>query len=347
MQPLPLVTAPTNFASGNSVAAKHITILDFLRGVAALSVAVFHFVLPQGVLHKLYVPVMLQIFGRGNLGVEIFFVISGFVIPYSLLGKNYTLKRFFNYIAKRVIRINPPAYASMLLIILQWYLIEHFVTSETPYLSRLSFMQIVNNVLFTVPFTKHLWISGVFWTLAIEFQFYIILGLLFNYLFERNIIIFLLFFLIVGLTPYQPYPGSFFQYSSLFAMGGLTLFRRQNTIRNYLYLTLLALFCGICYYKLGLLPMVVGAATSLCIQYLSFSNVVTRFLGKISYSLYLIHLFAGLVCQFVLIKFIPTGPLINRVFMQLLCVIITVGSSYIFYLVAERPFIKLASRFKS
>lgn len=328
----------------------HIKVLDSLRGIAALSVLVFHYVLPNGVLHKLYIKNMNILFQHGNLGVEIFFVISGFVIPYSLLGKGYTPRKFFSFMIKRIVRINPPAYVSMLLIIIQWYMIEHYVTMETPYLAKLSFMQVLHNLLFTASFSKYVWISGVFWTLAIEFQFYIIIGTLYNYLFERKLSFFIILFLFVGLAPllYRPHNFfSFLEYSSLFAMGGLTLFKKKDMIKDYIYLLTMALFFGVCYAELGIYSALVGAFTALAIQYLSFSNVITNFLGKISYSLYLTHLFAGLVCQFILVKFISTGPFVNRFFMQLACITVAIASAYIFYLVVERPFIKLASRLKN
>ena len=340
------MVSQTNNLETKNTKVNHIKILDFLRGIAALSVVIFHFVLPNGILHKLYVPTMHKIFERGNLGVEIFFVISGFIIPYSLVGKGYTPKRFVSYLMKRIIRISPPAYASMILIIFQYYMIEHFVTNETPYLSKISFMQILNNLLFTIPFTKYPWISGVFWTLAIEFEFYIFIGLLFNILYEKKILFFYVLFFIIGLIPYKIHPYSFFEYSPLFAMGGLTLHRKQNSINNVVYLGSILAFFALSYYNLGFYPTLAGACTTLAIQYLSFSNKVSSFLGKISYSLYLTHLFVGLVCQFILIKFISSGPLLNKLVMQILCILIAIGSSYIFYSVVEKPFIKLAARFR-
>ncbi|WP_081599255.1 acyltransferase family protein [Prochlorothrix hollandica] len=57
-------------------------VINFLRGIAALSVAWFHFT--NGNVDFLD-PGLLKFSGKyGYLGVEIFFVISGFIIPYSL-----------------------------------------------------------------------------------------------------------------------------------------------------------------------------------------------------------------------------------------------------------------------
>jgi peptidoglycan/LPS O-acetylase OafA/YrhL len=59
--------------------------LNSLRAVAALSVCLYHFI--NGGLPKVIVPITQHLFSRGALGVDIFFVIPGFIISYSLLGK--------------------------------------------------------------------------------------------------------------------------------------------------------------------------------------------------------------------------------------------------------------------
>jgi peptidoglycan/LPS O-acetylase OafA/YrhL len=55
-----------------------------LRGIAALGVCFVHFYLTNGVQ---YSQLMTQLFFSGQLGVSMFFVISGFVLPYSLSQK--------------------------------------------------------------------------------------------------------------------------------------------------------------------------------------------------------------------------------------------------------------------
>ncbi len=58
--------------------ASRLDILDALRGLAALSVAFFHFT------NAMNPTIFQQIANLGWLGVEVFFVITGFIIPYSL-----------------------------------------------------------------------------------------------------------------------------------------------------------------------------------------------------------------------------------------------------------------------
>ncbi|RZK39747.1 MAG: acyltransferase [Hymenobacter sp.] len=343
------VIAPVAARAGN----KYVAGLALLRGIAALSVGIYHFT--GAVLPKLHVDVVGAIFSRGYLGVEVFFVISGFVIPYSLLGKGYTPKRFFTYIFKRIVRINPPAYLAMFLVLGLWYLRDYYVAHQVKYTAELSIGQIVNNLLFTVPFTNYKWVIGIFWTLAIEFQFYIFIGLTFNHLFKNNRIFFFVgAFLLLALLQYyiKEYEilksdENFFRFGSLFAMGGLVLFRKQQWISTFLYLTLLLLFAGICYYQIGFYFAMVGVATSLAIEYVSIENAATQFLGKISYSFYLVHALVGNICEIIFIKFIPIGPVINRVLLQAACLAMAIVGAYLFYLLVERPFMKLASRLRT
>lgn len=74
--------------------------IQFLRGVAVLLVIAFHF---RQYLNGVYVQSDLgdRLFGLGEVGVDIFFVISGFIITYSTINKErntpaeFAIKRFF------------------------------------------------------------------------------------------------------------------------------------------------------------------------------------------------------------------------------------------------------------
>ena len=147
--------------------------------MAALSVCLYHF--SEGALSKVTNVYIKPLFASGWLGIDIFFVISGFIIPYSLLGKKYSVSQVGPYLAKRIIRINPPAYAALALVLMQWFLIDGFINHNQVYTAGITLYQLFHNMTFTVPFTQYKWVVGIFWTLAIEFQFYIFIGLCFNF----------------------------------------------------------------------------------------------------------------------------------------------------------------------
>ena len=108
---------------------EHISILDFLRGFAAVSVMFFHFASCKGLV-KFSSPILSNLFPWGNKGVDIFFVISGFIIPYSLWNTEYKLKEFLRFMAKRFMRIAPPAYVCLLLIIIQWIIVDSYIKHQ-------------------------------------------------------------------------------------------------------------------------------------------------------------------------------------------------------------------------
>ena len=66
---------------------KQVNIIDSLRSFAAISVCLFHFICTTVGLD--YPATMSSIFSYGQNGVLVFFVISGFIIPWSMYSKNY------------------------------------------------------------------------------------------------------------------------------------------------------------------------------------------------------------------------------------------------------------------
>ncbi|RYF45073.1 MAG: acyltransferase [Cytophagaceae bacterium] len=254
--------------------------VQYLRAIAALLVLASHALLYPLVGENIA-------YGRlGWLGVILFFVISGFIIPYSLIGKNYRAHGFFVYIKKRLIRINPPAYAAILLTVGQAFFIDKVIQHSTKYTSSISWMQVLNNFLFTVPFTQYKWLVGVLWTLAIEFQFYLFIGLLFPLLFERQRVwwfVGLYLLLAVGQVVAAT-SDSFLQYSSLFALGGIALLWQQQRLATWQYGSLLALFTGVIYYQLGIYVAGAGICTAIILNLLTVQVPGLRLLGKISYS---------------------------------------------------------------
>lgn len=318
--------------------------LDPLRAFAALSVCLFHYT--NGMLPKLIVPETKAAFSKGVLGVIVFFVISGFIIPYSLVGKNHQISGFFAYMKKRIIRINPPAYASLLLVLGESFIVTKVIHRAAHEQFDFSFVRLFHNLLFTIPFTKYDWINGVFWTLAIEFQFYIFIGLFFALLFERKLVWFVVLFLGVNMLRYVPFfqNAQFLTYSSVFAIGGVALLWHQKRINLPQYIIGLLFFGGMAVWQLDMDCAIVSVGTAIAINTLTFSIPAFSFLGKISYSLYLVHPTVGTSLEFILIKLVPPTSDARKVMLTLVCLAITIAAAYIFHLLVERPFMKWASQ---
>lgn len=321
----------------------HFSTLDSLRGIAALSVCLFHFT--GATLPKFGNDIARDFFSWGWLGVEIFFVISGFIIPFILIKNKYHLKDIFSFLGKRIVRISPPAYVAMLLTIIQYYLIDFFKLSSNGYVSTLSVEQILHNLTYTIPFTDYKWVNGVFWTLAVEFQFYIIIALVFTVVFKSNFR-FLLLILILTACYYLPFAKSFqfLHHSSLFLMGWAALLQVEKRIESSIFLWLLVFLAFVAYFQLGLLPTIFGVATALAIAFLQIKSKVGEFFGKISYSLYLMHILVGWTLEGILIRVMKPDTLPVKMFLLAVCVVGTIALSWVFYKTVECYFIRLADR---
>jgi len=318
--------------------------LDALRAIAALSVCLYH--CTDGImLPKLQLPVAQRAFANGYLGVDIFFVISGFIIPYSLIGKGYRVAGFFAYLKKRAVRINPPAYVSLLLILGQWFFIDKVINHNSHYTGALSLGQLVNNLLFTIPFTHYAWISTLFWTLAIEFQFYIFIGLFFNRLFTHKLAWFVGLYGLVALAALLPGTQAigFLHYGALFALGGLALLWQQQRLTRPAYVAALLVFGGLACWQLGPYAALVGLGTALAINAITFRIPFLSALGKISFSLYLLHGLVATTAEFALVRLLPPTTDVRKALLIAACVVLAIAGSCLFYQLVEKPFLRLAS----
>src|SRR5580704_9869545 len=93
-----------------------------LRGLAAFAVMFHHFT-ASAFGHGCPI----NLVDLGKVGVASFFVISGFVLPYSLSRAEYTSASYPTFLKKRLIRLEPPYLASILLIIF-----FNFLTPSVP-----------------------------------------------------------------------------------------------------------------------------------------------------------------------------------------------------------------------
>ena len=338
---LPLTTrapAPT--------AQPYLVGINSLRAVAALLVCLFHFTagtLPE----RETVPFTKALFLRGYLGVDIFFVISGFIVPYSLLRQGYRLRSFGAYLRRRLVRLNPPAYVAMLLTVSQWLVTDKLVNHNTRYTSALSGGRVLHNIFFTVPFSPHKWLVEACWTLATEFQFYLFLGLLFPLLFaQRQAWWFVGLF--IGLSVLAGWQSvahaTFFANSPLFALGGAALLWQQGRLGNLGYGACLVLFTGLACYRLDWYAAATGLGTALALSFRQIRIPGLDYVGRISYSLYLTHVLVGMTVEVGLAHFLAPTTAGRRTLIIGLCVGAALLVAALFYRWVERPFIRLAAR---
>ena len=151
---------------------KYIPQLDVLRGVAILAVMFHHIGKDVPALH------MEKIGGYGWTGVDLFFVLSGFLITGILLEAKGKARYFQNFYARRVLRIWPLYFGLLFFTFVALPLVipslrQRIFQDAYPWQSYLFFLQ----NLFS---TKEIGFGpvGVTWSLAIEEQYYLVWPLL-------------------------------------------------------------------------------------------------------------------------------------------------------------------------
>lgn len=85
----------------------HIPALDAIRGIAVLMVLVYHFNLEPADFPSPLARWTMKVFGQGSFGVDLFFVLSGFLITGILFDDKQSSHYFRNFYARRTLRIFP------------------------------------------------------------------------------------------------------------------------------------------------------------------------------------------------------------------------------------------------
>jgi peptidoglycan/LPS O-acetylase OafA/YrhL len=149
-----------------SLILRHMPSLDSLRGVAVLMVILFHgfgSYAWDSVLGRTWGGLIHSFIGCGRFGVNVFFVLSGFLIT-GLLMKARERKDFYqNFYIRRVLRILP-VYLLVLMILRLWHVVDsRFVLASVLFLANFS-------RLFGAPLGEY----GSLWSLAVEEHFYLL-----------------------------------------------------------------------------------------------------------------------------------------------------------------------------
>ena len=304
--------------------------LDLLRGIAALMVCWSHFspTLPTVIAgHVAHI---------GTAGVPIFFVVSGFIIPWGLLKANYDVASYPRFITKRMFRLHPP------------YLVSLIFTLALSLLAAAWLKKPINisigDLLLESIYLKFPPENPVYWTLAIELQYYITIGLMFSLVFHRAAWVRHFAFIgmiTVGYFIKEVWP--FASYLPFFAFGFLVVWhmkRLSSTVVVVAYILPVAALAAIDHGMTWLIAGLLAASLIAIIPDLKASRPFL-FLGMISYSLYLIHFPLGIKAMNVLMPRVPE-LLHGGIFVFL--TVLVIGAGWIFYRLVELPAIGWSSK---
>ncbi|MCX6050899.1 MAG: acyltransferase [Campylobacterales bacterium] len=344
---------------------KHYEGIDFLRGIAVISVVLYHFYALLGLGGAAIFP---YIHYLGLFGVSLFFVISGFLVYSSFLAlyKKYNqdvkhaLKKYF---INRIFRIFPAYYFNFLIVLLLASL-----TIDTSYLYSLSFIkQILSHLSLTSYFIYKdagLGFNGAYWTLNIEMLWYLIVPLVVLYFDKTRFIViaiiisfFMFYFLDViyenelfNFTKSKVahlfyYSFQLFPQFIFFGLGILIYKYKVKFPFNKQYLNFILSFCTMFTFillsKIGIDTFLVRNILLFFVIFILFTLLhnqkfghfcLISWLGKISYSIYLWH--------FILLVIMNKSGILNLVSFGLVIVLyvvlLLIISSMSYYFIEEK-----------
>jgi peptidoglycan/LPS O-acetylase OafA/YrhL len=304
--------------------------VDSLRGIASFAVCWYHLTddFPAGG--------FLQRSGSlGWAGVEIFFVISGFIIPWMLSRSDYRLSDFRVFVWRRVVRLDPPYLASIVVILVLEFLsaIRHGTASTfSVSVPQLAAHLAYANVIFDLK-----WLNPVFWTLAVEFQYYLLIGLMYSWLKRVSVGSVLATASIACLASVAlPHPRYVFHHLPLFYMGVIAFYVRSRRLSTSRAIPLLLCFAALSVWPVGRMQVIVGLATSLIIAFTGFSWRPLVYLGTISYSLYLLHGPVNTVIFSLARQLLPSTAS-ARVAGLFIALLACIAAAHLFHLFVEHP----------
>jgi peptidoglycan/LPS O-acetylase OafA/YrhL len=368
--------------------------LDVMRGMAALWVLMYH-VRPSPALAEI-APWFARFCSYGELGVPAFFVISGYCITASARSAMRRDESAGRFMHRRLTRIFPPFWCSIIVVAAAPFVVElisslktgEFVSPNPAFMtySALDWIGIATMTRVFFSHGEHLQqsftqINAVYWTLAIEVQFYMVvaLALAARKRYTQIIVAVTGGSLIALMLPMMFRTGLFLAWWPMFALGivlyglierGYTpqqLFGKQAALISTMMLAGL-MFVIIRYYHPHALLLegqrftIFGAWFALALWPMhTFDHAVDHFsqhrsaivaglgrllllLGAMSYSIYLLHgKLSWIGMQFARQIVSEDSPAF-----QMVVICLTLPMCYPFYYFCEKPFIRSsAQQYKS
>ena len=155
---------------------KRIKELDGIRGIAMLLVLTYHYFYNGAVLDSSLAKQLLKPLSIGWSGVDLFFVLSGFLIVGILLDVKGSKNFFSTFYIRRALRILPLYYLLLALFVI----LPNFISNEELFKLKFPFWSYILFIqnFFMIKFDFGTSWLGVTWSLAIEEQFYLLLPFL-------------------------------------------------------------------------------------------------------------------------------------------------------------------------
>ena len=255
------------------------------------------------------------------------------------------------FIAKRVVRIDPPFLASIALVLMLTFASSRLGGNggagfEINYPALFAHLGYLNAIIGLD------WLTPVYWTLAIEAQYYLLMAFLFPLFTNRFIktdwqrsLVCLGLAMGCYLAPHNT--QLIFYWLPLFGIGILCFQRNSIGCDDRVFWISYAAILVVAYSAIPWPQATTGALTGLIIVYAKFFEKILMkgplvWLGTISYSLYLVHAPLGNRLINFALRLEVTG--IWHFFVVVFAIISTIVFAYGFYRIFEKPFQTISSK---
>lgn len=375
--------------------------LDGLRAIAIILVILSHSVgtYKEQVIIKIGQTDFSNLLYNGWVGVDLFFVLSGFLITSQLLHKTLNKRNLKTYALRRFFRIAPAYYVIVLLTLILYQFIPEIAQDSLWMFIQKWWLALLSHFIFLHDYIGRTpYINGLFWSIPIEIKFYLALPVLILLLARvqsrtnQSIAIlsfFILYVLMRAFFVYMQYGGETVEYAEFYhniktpfhlALDGLTIgvlcafllnspliktIKNNTPLINGLFISGSILFLSnalwshligkqATFFEYSFMTplfaisfgMILFALVHGCFATNFFGKALLRFIAKISYCLYLSHLFAvSIQAKFVeLISPYFTSPTLCWLLALSVLLLTSFILAYILHRTIEQPFLKWSKK---
>ncbi len=338
-----------------------LTFLDAMRGFAAMWVVLYHVAAAdQARQARAALPAFLRaaLFDAGHFGVPVFFVLSGFVIARAIGTDRVDARYVGRFALRRAVRLDPPYWAAIALTLV-FVMLKHQITGD-PTLTHQSPGAVLAHMFYAQEFLGIRELNPVFWTLSYEVQFYLLFCTLLAvaHVGGRPRLLAPFGVAAVAAVVWPLVRALYVRGLALpgwhgFLLGAFAAW----VIAGRLKLTWFALFALL---LVGVWTLTGDSFTVVCLATASVILLVDRadglatwlsarplqFLGRISYSLYLLHVPISGAAFYAMRRMLPASTLAE--FVSILVVLaVNVAAAHLLWWTVERPSTTLARRVRT
>lgn len=360
----------SSFSPDRPRGQEHFGFIDSLRGLSALGIACYHIYRysPLRESAEAILPDFFDYLLRHSwIGLQVFLVIAGFVTAYTLRNTKIRQASLGNFCLRRIIRLGGPYWVVVLLVAC----LNYFVVSLSGDLSlsgRVTWVQLLSQLTFLQDIAGYQNISAGLWFVGIALQWSLAFILLFGAAdrFSRGMspgargewIMPLVFFLPPALlalfvfnldSSMEKWIIYFFHMPVFGALAWWTLERRIPAAAFWTYAAMLLAGVAI-YFRIKVVIAVITGVTLYragrsqgIYEWLSVRPL--HYLGRISYSLFLVHYPSGWLVTNLGYRITGNDPH-AAVFWLALAILASIGAAHVLHVFVETPSSELAARLK-